>query len=121
MTVAPESSTAQPLVSSSPFTFSASWEPDGKPVSLALRHSANSFAQGDMSKTTLAESLGLERFAFGWFVQFALRWPLRPQRKQIGDELLEAPAGRSGLDHWALGAEVALPMDFVRVFGRGPC
>ena len=74
-----------------------------------------------MSNTTLAESLGLERLAFGWFVQFALRWPLRPQRKQIGDELLEAPAGRSGLDHWALGAEVALPMDFARVFGCGPC
>ena len=85
ITVAPESSTAHPLVSSSPFTSSVSWEPDGKPVSLALRHSANSFAQGDMSKTTIAESLGLERCALGWFVQFALRWPRRPQRKQIGD------------------------------------
>ena len=74
-----------------------------------------------MSKTTIAEPLGLERFVLGWFVQFALRWPLRPQRKQIGDELLDAPAGRSGLDHWALGAEVALPIDLARVFGRGPC
>ena len=77
MTVAPESNTTHPMVSSSPFTSSTScggcdWELDAKPSSLA-RHSANSFAHGDMSNTTLAESVALERLAVCGFVQFWLR------------------------------------------------
>ena len=65
--------------------------------------------------------MALDLFAFGGFVQFELRWPLRPQRKQIGEELLDEPAGLSDRAHWAFGAEEALPIDFALVVGRGLC
>ena len=74
-----------------------------------------------MSNITSAESVALDLFAVGGIVQFWLKWPLRPQRKQIGEELLDDPAGLSARAHWGFGADVALAIDVARVFGRGPC
>ena len=73
---------------------------------------------------TSAESVALDLFALGAFVQFALMWPFLPQRKQIGagrfpdaDEL----AGLSGLPHWGRGGEGALEIGLALLFGRGDC
>ena len=63
---------------------------------------------------TSAESVGFDLLALGAFVQLALRWPVLPQRKQIGAALV-FPAGLSGLPHtycggggFALGLALAL-------------
>ena len=74
-----------------------------------------------MSKMTSAASVALFLFADGWLVQFELRCPLLPHRKQIGDEFpLEAPfpSGRFGLPH--CGKLIAAIFGFARAFGRGP-
>ena len=47
---------------------------------------------------TSAESVGFDLLALGAFVQLALRWPVLPQRKQIGAARV-FPANRSGLPH----------------------
>ena len=63
---------------------------------------------------TSAESVGFDLLALGALVQLALRWPVLPQRKQIGAARV-FPAGRSGLPHdgrggggFALGLALAL-------------
>merc|ERR1712079_563295 len=104
---------AHPLVSSSPLTSSVTscWGPDSKPGPPASimdwfrRHSANSSAQGVMSKMTSAESVGFDLLASGALVQLALRWPVLPQRKQIGAARC-FPAGRSGLPREGRGGDL---------------
>ena len=63
---------------------------------------------------TSAESVGFDLLALGAFVQLALKWPILPQRKQIGAALI-FPAGLSGPPHtgrggggFALGLALAL-------------
>ena len=63
-----------------------------------MRQAANSSAQGVMSIITSAASVAFALFAVGALVQFALKWPFLPQRKQIGEGRLD-PAGLSGLPH----------------------
>ena len=76
----------------------------------ALLHSANSFAHGDISKITSAESVGFDLLAFGAFVHLALKWPTLPQRKQIGAARFPfpEPAGLSGRAHWGRGGASGL-------------
>ena len=69
-----------------------------------------------MSKITSAESVGFDLLAFGALVQFALRWPVLPQRKQIG-AALGFPSGLSGLPHDGRGGGGGLALG---PLGRSP-
>ena len=71
-----------------------------------------------MSKITSAESVGFDLLAFGALVQFALRWPVLPQRKQIG-AALGFPSGLSGLPHDGRGGGGGFALGLALAFGRG--
>ena len=76
---------------------------------------------------TSAESVGFDLLALGALAQLALRWPVLPQRKQIG-AALGFPAGRSGLPHegrgggggWPLALGLALALGCGGPLGRLP-
>ena len=76
---------------------------------------------------TSAEPVGFDLLALGAFVQLALRWPVLPQRKQIG-AARGFPAGRSGLPHegrgggggWPLALGLALALGRGAPLGRLP-
>ena len=67
---------------------------------------------------TSAESVGFDLLALGAFAQLALRWPVLPQRKQIGAVLFPFPAGRSGLPHIGRGGG-GLAFGLAFALGRG--
>ena len=67
---------------------------------------------------TSAESVGFDLLALGALVQLALRWPVLPQRKQIGAARV-FPAGRSGLPHDGRGGGGGLALGLVLALGRG--
>ena len=71
-----------------------------------------------MSKITSAESVGFDLLAFGALVQFALRWPVLPQRKQIG-AALGFPSGLSGLPHDGRGGGGGFALGLALALGRG--
>ena len=70
---------------------------------------------------TSTESVGLCLLAFGAFVQFALKWPTLPQRKQIGAGRFPfpEPAGLSGRAHWGRGGGGGFALGLALAFGRG--
>ena len=74
-----------------------------------------------MSKITSAESVGFDLLALGALVQLALRWPVLPQRKQIGAARFPfpEPAGLSGRAHWGRGGGGGLAFGLALAFGRG--
>ena len=67
---------------------------------------------------TSAESVGFDLLALGALVQLALRWPVLPQRKQIG-AARGFPAGRSGLPHEGRGGGGGLALGLAFALGRG--
>ena len=67
---------------------------------------------------TSAESVGFDLLALGAFVQLALRWPVLPQRKQIGAARV-FPTGRSGLPHDGRGGGGGLALGLALALGRG--
>ncbi len=84
---------AQTFVSSRVFTASEFSGGGCSNSRCRARHSAKSFAQGDMSIMTDAESAsGRERFAVGWCVQLFDKCPCFPHRKQMGGGLPFPPS-----------------------------
>ena len=67
---------------------------------------------------TSAESVGFDLLALGALTQLALRWPILPQRKQIGAARV-FPAGRSGLPHEGRGGGGGLALGLAFALGRG--
>ena len=67
---------------------------------------------------TSAESVGFDLLAFGALVQLALKWPVLPQRKQIG-AALGFPTGRSGLPHEGRGGGGGWPLALGRALALG--
>ena len=70
---------------------------------------------------TSAESVGFDLLAVGALVQLALRWPVLPQRKQIGAARFPfpEPAGLSGRAHCGRGGGGGLAFSLDLAFGRG--